>query len=1135
VSDTRFSDEQIIAIKRRERGFALAANAGSGKTSVLVERFVRAVTEDAIAPGRLLAITFTERAAGELRARVRTRLIAAGEREAAAEAATSFISTFHAFASRVLRAHPLLAGVPPDFAVLDEGQSAAIREHAFQLALEAWLTREGALDLAASFGVDSLQASILAVFEERRSRGELNPRLPPARPDADLAGARDRLAAARADVAIELAAAGTTATVTQALERLERCRELLARPTPPPPSALAGVALVRRGKALETPAVDGYEDVRVAYEKALADQLAATAIPLLDDLLREFGERFAALKAAQGGADFDDLELEALALLSDHPDVARSWRERFERVMVDELQDTNARQMAILELLDRDNLFTVGDEFQSIYSFRHADVAIFRERFRLLREQDRAMVLAANYRSRVQVIDAVNAVFAPCFSDTFVPLRAGREDAADGVPVELLLSDGEGWEEHEELLGVELAPAPLWRRAEARLLAARIDELVRSGEARPGEIVVLTRASTAVNVYEAAIRDRGITTLTPSGVGFYERPEVADLAAYIQALANPFDDLALYGALASPLCGAGSDALVALALMAKEAQTSVWEALDSSSEPLLAGFAERFAQARRVSVGRALGAIVASAISDHGYELYLAQLDSPERRIANVRKLIRLAREFEHREGRDLRRFADALSAGRLGGLREAEAPPPVGDAVRLMTIHAAKGLEFPVVCLADLGHRPNTGLPRLLTDGRRVGLRLPSIERMAHDTLDYTELSDERHAAEAAEEQRVYYVAMTRARERLILSGAGRFTNWPTPENCAIGWLAPALVGDLADRLGGGGRAAETVSGKDGVPIRLTLCSAAVAEELLAGPRPGATAPLAAAVAGALEVAPAPTTPGGDRRHSYTALAAYEACGYRYYLQRVLALPDVDAPPVSSASAIAATTRGVLVHALLEQFDFAHPHPPDVARIEGHVAAAGIVLGAEASLEIAELAGAIVESPLCARLAAARDLRREQPFAFVLDGELIRGFIDVCGVEADGTLLIVDYKTDRVRDGEDLAAHVERDYALQRLVYALAGLCSGAVRVEVAHCFLRAPREVLAGAYAASERERLELALRERLAPLLAERFEVTAQPDRERCGTCPGRARLCSYDESLTLRERLPSGSAAAPDTDR
>jgi RecB family exonuclease len=168
---------------------------------------------------------------------------------------------------------------------------------------------------------------------------------------------------------------------------------------------------------------------------------------------------------------------------------------------------------------------------------------------------------------------------------------------------------------------------------------------------------------------------------------------------------------------------------------------------------------------------------------------------------------------------------------------------------------------------------------------------------------------------------------------------------------------------------------------------------------------------------------------------------------------------------------------------------------------------------------EIAQLASAIARSPLCARLAAARGLEREQAFAYTLDGELLRGVIDVAGTEPDGTFLVVDYKTDAIEPGEDLALRIERDYSLQRLVYAVAGLRAGAARVEVAHCFLRAPEDPLSTVYESSDLARLERLLGERIAPLLAGRFEVAPRPGPALCGSCPGRSRLCSYDETQTL----------------
>jgi ATP-dependent helicase/nuclease subunit A len=1123
VSSETFTAEQIEAIEKREVAFALAANAGSGKTSVLVERFVRDVTVDGIPPGRILAITFTDRAAGELRARVRRGLIDAGHRDAAHDSASAFISTFHGFCTRVLRAHPLLAGLAPDFAVLDDTATASLRGQGFQLALSDWMTRPGALEIAAAFGVDRLADAVLAVFDEQRSRGVMTPRLPQPRPGDDLVRARSRLADACTEIAKTLDVPEPIATVAKALSTLERCAELLAADTPPDPSQLAALRITGNAQALKTPAAEAFEAARDDYAHAVTDQLGATAVLLLDELLAAFGVRFAALKRARGGADFDDLELRAAALLGEHADVATFWRERFDRLMVDELQDTNARQMAILAILDRDNLFTVGDEFQSIYAFRHADVAIFRDRFASLYQRESAGVLSANFRSRASILDAVNAVFAPLFGSRFVPLLAGRQDAAGGMPVEVLISDGGGWEEHEELLGPELAPAPLWRRAEARLLAQRIDELIRSGEARAGEIVVLLRAATDIRVFESAIADLGHVTLAGAGEGFYGRPEVADLAAYVQVLANPLDELALFGVLASPLCGASADALVALKLQAREAHVTCWEVLRGEPADLPLGqFARRVERARRAAHSSSLAEMLARAVREHGYELYLCQLHSPERRVANVHKLLRLARDFERREGRDLRRFADAFSAGQLGALREPEAPPPIADAVRLMTIHQAKGLEFPVVCLADLGRGPNNSQPALLTDEDRVGLCLSTLDNGPIHTLDYVELVEERKRAGTAEEQRVFYVAMTRARERLIISGAASFGNWPRAEKCAIAWLAPALVPDLIDRAAQGGTVATVVAGTDGVPIRLMLSSADTVGSVLAGaPSQPPESAVARPVVPADLAAPARRPPDLGRL-SYTALAEYERCGYRYYLQRVIGLPDAPNPPGQAVEhGIGAASRGVVVHAILEKLDFTAPQPAQRAEIEAAALSAGLALESdEDRSEIAALADAFAMSPLLGRLASCRDIRREEAFAFTLEhGELLRGFIDVCAIAPDGTLLVVDYKTDRLDHDADLAAHIDRDYAVQRLVYALAGLQSGVPAVEIAYCFLRAPEDVVSTRYTAGERSLLEADLRERLAALRSGRFDVTLNPGRDRCASCPGRVQLCSYEESITL----------------
>ncbi len=1126
------TDEQEEAVARRRGAMLLAANAGSGKTTVLVERFVRAVHEDGVAPSRILAITFTERAAGELRERVRRRLYELGDRGAARETEAAFVSTIHGFCARLLRSHPLAAGLAPGFAVLDDGTAIGLRQEAFETVLAAWMADERAVDLAAACGVDQLAATIGAVHDELRSRGRTRPELPAARPRHDRAAVRGALADARRVLAGELGAArGGGARVEAALAQLA---------ADPDGVALADLKLHRGARALQTPAADAFEAARLRCLEADADAAGVVAAELLGDLLGRFAAAYARRKEARGALDFDDLELSARDVLAGDPELRARWSERFELLMVDELQDTNPREMAILAALDRGNLFTVGDEFQSIYGFRHAEVGIFRDRRRALVGGGGVRALSRNFRSRPGLLAAINATFAPLFGPDFVPLVAGRDDAPAPEPrVELLLNDAKGWREP-----TTPGAGPAWRRAEAAILARRIAELIATGGARPGEVVVLLRYATAAGIYERALAERGVPVASGPGGGFYAGQEVSDLAAYARVLANPLDDAALYAVLASPLGGVAADGLAVLGLAARALGRPPWEVLSAAQggdPPARAALAPLGGVDRtRLTEVHDLIAAERGAAPRLGPAELLLRSDYARRAgcgplgLANVQKLLRLAREFEARDGRDLRRFADRLAAGRLGSAREQDAQLAETDAVRLMTVHAAKGLEFPVVCYADLGHGPPTGLPLVLTDGERLGLRLPTLDHAPRvDAFAYAGLRARHEGAALAEEQRIAYVAMTRARERLILSGAADFARWPAVGAAApaIAWLAPAMVPDLRDRLTAPARVSELELG--GVPLRLTLTAAGeealdpapvpAAAPLDAGPAARRAPPSRPAQLSLFEesAGPAPPTPPPEAV-SYSSLADHARCGYGYYLRRVLGLAAVAPPPGLDPVAGPGpdpAVRGRIVHALLERLDFARPEPPSPAAVRA--AAGDLEPDADEVEAIAGLVGAFAASPLCARLAAADTPRREASFALPLGDILVGGYIDVLAREADGGLLVVDYKTDRVGPEADLAERVARDYEVQRRIYALAGLHTGVASVEVAYCFLRRPAEIVSARYAAAGVARLERELAAVSAPLLAGRFPVSARPHRGLCATCPGRARRCSWEEAMTLRE--------------
>jgi len=255
-------------------------------------------------------------------------------------------------------------------------------------------------------------------------------------------------------------------------------------------------------------------------------------------------------------------------------------------------------------------------------------------------------------------------------------------------------------------------------------------------------------------------------------------------------------------------------------------------------------------------------------------------------------------------------------------------------------------------------------------------------------------------------------------------------------------------------------------------------------------------------------------------RTLSYSALSAWGACGYRFYLTRVLRLREEAVIRVAAAGAAAPTldprVRGTLVHALLEHSGAAAPRVADVA------AAHGVALTDAESADVARLADAFEQSPLAARLARARSVWREHAFAVSLGDTLLTGVVDVLARERGGAQLIVDYKTDALDPGADVAAYVEVHYGVQRRVYALAALRGGAARVEIAYLFLECPREPVVSCFEAADADDVEAQLAALAAGMLAGEYPVTEHPHRELCEGCPGRRALCSHPERVTLQER-------------
>jgi ATP-dependent helicase/nuclease subunit A len=496
------------------------------------------------------------------------------------------------------------------------------------------------------------------------------------------------------------------------------------------------------------------------------------------------------------------------------------------------------------------------------------------------------------------------------------------------------------------------------------------------------------------------------------------------------------------------------------------------------------------------------------------YDEHVLGLPGGRRRMANVTKLIRLAAAFEMRSGRDARGFIDRARAELEAEAREPDAPIELEglDAVRLMTIHAAKGLEFGVVVIADLGRGvPGGGDGIRLGAQGTIGLKLRRLGAPSQDAFSYRRLGDDEKADDRNEDERVLYVACTRAQRRLILSGSVKLGKWPNG-GAPITWLAPRFAPDCA-----------AGAGTDLVSVTHSRAGdlGTVLREAFPAPRERAGEQAAEPVAGIAEL-PAPPPPPAVRSLSYSALSGYAACPYRFYVERVLRLPRVPepAPEVpTEPEALDRMVRGSIAHLLLEQLDLDDPRVPDAESVELAAQMNDAEVDAGDVADLQELVRAAMTGDVLARALAARSVRREEGFAFILGDVPFTGYVDLLAEESDGTALVVDYKTNPV-EGVDLEALTEADYGLQRRIYALAALRSGAPAAEVVHLYLERPGEPVIARYETGDAAALEAELLAGAAPLLRADFPVAEVPHLGLCSGCPARAQLCTHPPELTGR---------------
>jgi ATP-dependent helicase/nuclease subunit A len=694
----------------------------------------------------------------------------------------------------------------------------------------------------------------------------------------------------------------------------------------------------------------------------------------------------------------------------------------------------------------------------------------------------------------------------------------------------MLLTGREGWDGGEiELDPVTDARTPANQLAEARFLASRLRELADQGVER-GAMVVLLRAFTRLDAHEDSLERAGLRPYVVGGRGYWSQQQVADACALLATIANPLDDQALLGTLASPACGVTPDTLWLLRAAAGRGR-QIWPALERAAglgedEDVDAGrlgqipagellllrtFAETLVELRRRAASLSLAGLIDAAVTETGYDLAVLMRPAGEMRFANVRKLMRLAADYESAEGRDLRGLLDFLAA-RADADADAQAATAVEghDGVRSMTIHSTKGLEFDVVAIPHLsrGLLPSARTP-LLTLGReqeapRVGMQLRRLGTRGVNLYAQRELCEEAQKREAEEELRLFHVGATRARERLLLSGVIS-PSPPSRESHGKAVIERIAAAFEIDRERDSTVAVAAPEPRPGLQAAFAPSEIAVRLNLASPERAAALTAVRREARGAREAGegPAPLVArraaGSARRPlSYTTISAHgEGPAERP--------PDSDrALGEEHAEADGAAARGIGVHALLEWSQangWRTPSTELVRRISRSEEVGGAELTEEALLAPF---GAWLESSFFAeRVRNAEKSRAEVPLLVEVAGAVLRGSIDLLVEEEGKPPLIVDYKTDRVGDAE--AATLTARYEIQRAIYALAvAEARGASEVELAYVFLERPQAPVVATWGPAELAAGRRMLEAEIARVKGDR-PAEAEPPPTRRGSFP------------------------------
>lgn len=1044
--------EQALAINTIKSNVSLLAGAGSGKTYVLMKRFVQILRADlSVNPTNIVAITFTRKAADEIKGRVRQAVSECVEQaqtdlerlrwqEHLQKVESAPISTIHSLCSRILRDNPVETQLDPEFTILEDFEAQDFFKETLQQYLRKNIKENAALRrLVQTYGVNSFVNQVTALGDKLSELvREDNLAEPYLKAKEELPALQQKLFAALREVIEAREALGAKTkgrqTLTEAAGLLDEMQKQLLAPEPDCSLLDASGVVKVSGKALAAE-LTNLKNLRQELNNVL---LNAKGCDLVQDWLAVLQEFYACLSARKQENNVlfnDDLDLLAIEHLQKNEALRQKYQERYKYIMVDEFQDTNERQRQLIYLLcgnkldGKNNLFIVGDVKQSIYRFRHADVSVFNKvKEDIAQNAGQNLGMKTNFRSTQSIVESCNTAFCQLMDLPKEEICLEHHEGANtgGAKVCLLQVP---YKSKDDDLG---AKEDKWQK-EAEAIAAYLQQELPKVEPqlRPGASkAILLRAMTHCEILRQTLQGYGINCVVVKGKGFYEQQEVLDVLNLLAALHNRYASLELAGALRSNYFGL-DDATLTQLFWQTENDKPLWDVLQAvgsgelqlnlqpEQQALAMHAAERLRSLRQAAALMALPELFAQLWDELKPEFVLSQQENGPSKLANVKKLRRLAQQYCQTKQASLAEWLQNVKDLRASSSKEPAATVQVDDALQIMTIHNSKGLEFDLVILPQLDKsvKGDTAsikyLPGKEGEQGLLGIKVPDKEMQLQNSGVYEQAKARDSELEEAESRRLLYVAMTRAQKQLLMVGT-----------VAEEKLPEAIIGLPAAK--GWWQQLQAVYEVDwdkqesSCPWVRLLCADALSPAV---EQQGEQQQL---VLEPLALAPLPAYAACGRTcFTASALQTYLHCQRQYYYQQVLAVPELEQTVAGEqAHELPASVTGSIVHKALELYNGYNAEAVFAIALDEFAPGA-------AATQAKSMFDAYIVNDLYKAL--PKKQKRELEFVQPLQQELAaEGVIDLLAFDEDDNMIIVDYKTGTPPEPDE----VKLGYAYQLALY---------------------------------------------------------------------------------------------------